>query len=79
MILTAAGPRVIDFGIARSSVDTTMTTAGSVLGTPGFMAPEQLTMTGPELTAAADVFALGGVLVFAATGAAPSASPTRRS
>ncbi|MFI7102611.1 serine/threonine protein kinase [Streptomyces sp. NPDC050161] len=71
IILTAAGPRVIDFGIARSAVDTTLTTAGTSLGTPGFMAPEQLTTTGPELTGAADVFAFGGVLVFAATGSGP--------
>lgn len=55
-----------------------MTTAGSVLGTPGFMAPELLTMTDPELTAAGHVFALGGVLVLAATGAVPSVPPARR-
>ncbi|MGW0811647.1 protein kinase domain-containing protein [Streptomyces viridiviolaceus] len=69
--VAAAGPRVIDFGIARSAVDATLTTAGAALGTPGFMAPEQLTSVGPEITGAADVFAVGGVLVFAATGTGP--------
>ncbi|PWI05279.1 serine/threonine protein kinase [Streptomyces sp. NWU339] len=71
IILTATGPRVIDFGIARSAVDTTLTTVGAALGTPGFMAPEQITTVGPEITGAADVFAFGGVLVFAATGSGP--------
>ncbi|MEW2066001.1 protein kinase [Streptomyces sp. NPDC007346] len=70
IILTSTGPRVIDFGIARSALDTVLTTDGAVLGTPGFMAPEQLTM-GPEVTGAADVFAFGGVLVYAATGNGP--------
>ncbi|MFJ3951274.1 transporter substrate-binding domain-containing protein [Streptomyces libani] len=71
ILLTAEGPRVIDFGIAHSAADTALTTTGTALGTPGFMAPEQLVMTGPKVTGAADVFALGGVIVFAATGAGP--------
>ncbi|MFE1771999.1 bifunctional serine/threonine-protein kinase/transporter substrate-binding domain-containing protein [Streptomyces sp. NPDC059008] len=71
ILLTAGGPRVIDFGIAHSAADTALTTTGTALGTPGFMAPEQLVMTGPEITGAADVFALGGVIVFAATGGGP--------
>lgn len=70
IILTFAGPRVIDFGIAYSAIDTVLTTYGAVLGTPGFMAPEQLAM-GPQVTEATDVFAFGSVLVFAATGNGP--------
>ncbi|MEU4175321.1 protein kinase [Streptomyces sp. NPDC026589] len=70
IILTSAGPRVIDFGIAYSAIDTVLTTYGAVLGTPGFMAPEQLAM-GSEITEATDVFAFGSVLVFAATGNGP--------
>ncbi|WFB05854.1 bifunctional serine/threonine-protein kinase/transporter substrate-binding domain-containing protein [Streptomyces sp. LX-29] len=71
ILLTAEGPRVIDFGIAHSAADTALTMTGTALGTPGFMAPEQLVMTGPRVTGAADVFALGGVIVFAATGSGP--------
>ncbi|MFJ9854909.1 bifunctional serine/threonine-protein kinase/transporter substrate-binding domain-containing protein [Streptomyces sp. NPDC101150] len=74
ILLTAEGPRVIDFGIAYSAADTALTMTGTALGTPGFMAPEQLVMTGPEITGAADVFALGGVIVFAATGGGPYGS-----
>ncbi|MFI6769191.1 transporter substrate-binding domain-containing protein [Streptomyces sp. NPDC050355] len=74
ILLTAGGPRVIDFGIAHSAADTALTATGTALGTPGFMAPEQLVMTGPEITGAADVFALGGVIVFAATGGGPYGS-----
>ncbi|MGW1373940.1 protein kinase domain-containing protein [Streptomyces sp. NPDC002446] len=71
ILLTTEGPRVIDFGIAHSAADTALTMTGTALGTPGFMAPEQLAMTGPKVTGAADVFALGGVIVFAATGSGP--------
>ncbi|MGW2020965.1 bifunctional serine/threonine-protein kinase/transporter substrate-binding domain-containing protein [Streptomyces decoyicus] len=71
ILLTAEGPRVIDFGIAHSAADTALTTTGTALGTPGFMAPEQLVMAGPKVTGAADVFALGGVIVYAATGGGP--------
>ncbi|GKQ36176.1 bifunctional serine/threonine-protein kinase/transporter substrate-binding domain-containing protein [Streptomyces sp. A012304] len=74
ILLTTEGPRVIDFGIAYSAADTALTTTGTALGSPGFMAPEQLTMTGPKVTGAADVFALGGVVVFAATGTGPYGS-----
>ncbi|MEU3713680.1 protein kinase domain-containing protein [Streptomyces catenulae] len=74
ILLTADGPRVIDFGIAHSATDTALTATGAALGTPGFMAPEQLTLSGGEITGAADVFALGGVLVHAATGSGPYGS-----
>jgi eukaryotic-like serine/threonine-protein kinase len=62
------GPRVIDFGIARM-MGHAATLTGQTLGTPAYMAPEQV--RGDEVTAAADVFAWGATLVFAATGTPP--------
>ncbi|MFD3522151.1 protein kinase [Streptomyces sp. NPDC058653] len=70
VLVTAEGPRVIDFGIARALGDHGMTEAGDIIGTPGFIAPEQITGDAP-VTVAADVFALGAVLAFAATGRNP--------
>ncbi|PSK84195.1 serine/threonine protein kinase [Murinocardiopsis flavida] len=68
VLMAGEGPRVIDFGIAQSS-DVTGAQTQSVIGTPGYMAPEQI--SGERLTASADVFAWGAVMVFAATGKAP--------
>jgi predicted Ser/Thr protein kinase len=62
------GPRVIDFGIARM-VDRAPTVTGHALGTPAYMAPEQV--SGEEITSAADVFAWGATVVFAANGTPP--------
>ncbi|AUG79422.1 serine/threonine protein kinase [Kitasatospora sp. MMS16-BH015] len=70
ILLGPDGPRLIDFGIARSAAVTTLTQTGVVLGTPQFMAPEQLQVRG-RVGPAADVFALGLVLAFAATGEHP--------
>ncbi|TDC70952.1 serine/threonine-protein kinase [Actinomadura sp. GC306] len=69
VILAPDGPRVIDFGIAHAADAAAVTRTGSAVGSPGFIAPEQArgAPTGP----AADVFSLGAVLVFAATGASP--------
>lgn len=69
VLLSPAGPRVIDFGIARAADATTHTLTGQVLGTPGYMAPEQV--AGERVTPAADVFAWGGVVAFAASGDPP--------
>ncbi|MGK8524377.1 serine/threonine-protein kinase [Nocardia asteroides] len=69
VLLALDGPKVIDFGIARAADDSKLTTTGKVIGSPGFMCPEQV--TGDPVGPAADVFALGGVLVFAATGHGP--------
>ncbi|MFF1394192.1 protein kinase [Streptomyces sp. NPDC058287] len=66
IMVTAYGPKVIDFGIARAIGDDRLTRTGAAVGTPAFMSPEQA--TGQEHDAAGDVFALAGVLVFAATG-----------
>ncbi|GGV12940.1 hypothetical protein GCM10010275_62480 [Streptomyces litmocidini] len=69
VLVTAYGPKVIDFGIARAAGDDHLTRTGAAAGTPAFMSPEQA--SGEEHTAAGDVFALAGVLVFAATGHGP--------
>ncbi|NYI93854.1 putative Ser/Thr protein kinase [Streptomonospora nanhaiensis] len=74
ILLAADGPRVIDFGIARA-VEATSVTASGVVGTVGYMAPEQL--EGLRLTAAVDVFAWGAVMVYAATGREAFAAPTQ--
>ncbi|MFF5971465.1 serine/threonine-protein kinase [Streptomyces sp. NPDC012769] len=68
IIMADDGPRVLDFGIARALESTRLTSTGAAFGTPGFLAPEQA--QGLEVGAAADVFALGAVLVAAAGGRA---------
>ncbi|TRO58175.1 protein kinase domain-containing protein [Streptomyces sp. IB201691-2A2] len=67
ILVTRDGPRVIDFGIARAQDDRALTETGGMIGTPGYMSPEQI-LDGPAVTAATDIFALGAVLTFAATG-----------
>ncbi|MFF8607326.1 serine/threonine-protein kinase [Streptomyces sp. NPDC015346] len=66
IVMAADGPRVLDFGIARALESTRLTATGAAFGTPGYLAPEQA--LGEEVTGAADVFALGAVLVAAAGG-----------
>ncbi|MEV4113364.1 WD40 repeat domain-containing serine/threonine protein kinase [Nonomuraea sp. NPDC049695] len=68
VLLGPDGPRVIDFGIART-LDMSLTRTGELAGTPTYMAPEVL--TGQRAGAAADVFAWGAIMVFAATGFDP--------
>ncbi|MFB4307501.1 WD40 repeat domain-containing serine/threonine protein kinase [Actinomadura sp. GTD37] len=74
VIMAPDGPRIIDFGIARASDATALTSAGAVVGTFSFMSPEQVRAdaTGP----ASDVFALGCVLAYAALGRGPFDAPT---
>ncbi|MDO3650449.1 serine/threonine-protein kinase [Nocardia mangyaensis] len=72
VMLAIDGPKVIDFGIARAAEDVALTTTGRVIGSPGFMCPEQV--SGEPLGPACDVFALGGVLIFAASGHGPFGS-----
>ncbi|MGW6355418.1 protein kinase domain-containing protein [Streptomyces sp. NPDC055092] len=72
VLVTIDGPRVIDFGIARALETVTdggLTRTGALVGSPGFMAPEQV--RGDRITPACDVFCLGSVLAYAATGGLP--------
>ncbi|WP_328940634.1 serine/threonine protein kinase [Streptomyces sp. NBC_00250] len=72
VLVTADGPRVIDFGIAKA-LDAAGTASTSVMGTSGFMAPEHIRGAAEP---ASDVFALGALMVFAATGHAPFEGPS---
>lgn len=75
VLLAEDGVRVIDFGIARSVVQSrALTRSGAMVGTPAFMAPEQL-IAAQAVSPATDVFALGGVLAFAASGRSPFEDP----
>ena len=69
VLLAADGPHVIDFGISRAFEGTALTSAGMVVGTPGYMSPEQA--EGQQAGPPSDVFSLGCVLAYAATGSAP--------
>jgi hypothetical protein len=69
VLLAGDGPRVIDFGIARAAEATSLTRTGMRVGSPGYMAPEQV--RDGEVTPAADIFALGALAAFAATGRPP--------
>ncbi|MBV2362085.1 serine/threonine-protein kinase [Streptomonospora nanhaiensis] len=68
VLLGPDGPRVIDFGIARVA-DGTATLTNSIVGTPSYMAPEQI--EGRGITDKVDIFAWGCVVAFASTGNAP--------
>ncbi|WP_369144881.1 protein kinase [Streptomyces sp. R44] len=70
VLLTDTGPKVIDFGISRPVDSDLHTETGKLIGSPPFMAPEQFQRP-REVGPAADVFALGSVLVHAATGHGP--------
>jgi serine/threonine protein kinase len=69
VLLAQDGPRVIDFGIARAADATVLTGKGTLIGSPPYMAPEQV--TGAAVTPATDVFALGSLAAFTATGRTP--------
>ncbi|WP_329223499.1 bifunctional serine/threonine-protein kinase/ABC transporter substrate-binding protein [Streptomyces sp. NBC_01485] len=70
VLLALDGPRLIDFGVARDPEDPALTSTGVVVGTPGFLPPEQA-RGGRDPGPAGDVFSLGCVLAFAATGRPP--------
>jgi predicted Ser/Thr protein kinase len=74
IILADDGPRIIDFGIAKGADTTSLTGSHGVIGTLRYMSPEQL--HGLELTPQSDVFALGAILAYAATGHDPFGAPT---
>ncbi|PSJ30616.1 hypothetical protein B7P34_00995 [Streptosporangium nondiastaticum] len=69
VIMSDDGPRIIDFGIARPVGASSLTSAGVVIGTFAFMSPEQV--RADQAHAAGDVFSLGAVLAYAATGRGP--------
>jgi hypothetical protein len=69
VLLAEDGPRVIDFGISRAAESTVLTQAGLVIGSPGFISPEQA--AGYEVGPPSDIFSLAAVLAFAATGQGP--------
>lgn len=70
VVLGAGGPRLIDFGIAQAYDATALTATGIMVGSPGFMSPEHVAGD-RSVTAASDVFCLGAVLCYAATGQGP--------
>ncbi|MEV5686510.1 serine/threonine-protein kinase [Streptomyces sp. NPDC052164] len=74
VILAEDGPRIIDFGIARAVDASSLTATGTIIGTYAYMSPEQI--RADRAGAASDVFSLGSVLAFAATGRGPFDSPT---
>ena len=69
ILLSPKGPRIIDFGIAWSSGASTLTNVGTAVGSPGFLAPEQV--RGQSVTPATDVFSLGATLAYASLGDSP--------
>ncbi|MGY0064807.1 bifunctional serine/threonine-protein kinase/ABC transporter substrate-binding protein [Streptomyces sp. LZ34] len=71
ILLAPDGPRLIDFGIARALDDTAITARDVVIGSPGYLSPEQALGRGPELGPPSDIFSLGCVLAYAATGRPP--------
>jgi eukaryotic-like serine/threonine-protein kinase len=69
VLLAHDGPRVIDFGISVAAETSPLTRTGMLIGSPGYMSPEQV--EGREVGPSSDIFSLGAVLAFAATGEAP--------
>ena len=69
VLLAEDGPRVIDFGISRAADASALTRTGLVVGSPGYMSPEQA--EGREVGPPSDIFSLGAVLAFAVTGEGP--------
>jgi Protein kinase domain len=74
VLLAEDGPRVIDFGISHAAEAAPLTHPGLVMGSPGFMSPEQA--LGKKVGPLSDVFSLGAVLAFAATGERPFGTGT---
>ncbi|MGW3142759.1 serine/threonine-protein kinase [Streptomyces sp. NPDC001139] len=69
ILLSPKGPRIIDFGIAWATGASTLTHVGTAVGSPGFLAPEQV--RGAAVTPATDVFALGATLAYASMADSP--------
>ena len=80
VLLAEDGPRVIDFGISEAAEASVVAGANVLIGSPGYMSPEQV--LGADIGPASDIFSLGSVLTFAATGTGPfgeaqASSPNR--
>ncbi|MCI3221541.1 bifunctional serine/threonine-protein kinase/ABC transporter substrate-binding protein [Streptomyces sp. NP-1717] len=71
VLLAVDGPRLIDFGIARATDETALTSTDMVVGTPGYLSPEQAEARGAGVGPASDVFSLGCLLAYALTGRPP--------
>jgi hypothetical protein len=69
VLLAEDGPRVIDFGISEAAEASAVAAADVLIGSPGYMSPEQV--LGADVGPASDIFSLGSVLTFAATGTGP--------
>nr|MDQ3578783.1 serine/threonine protein kinase [Actinomycetota bacterium] len=69
VLLASDGPRVIDFGISKALEGAGLTATGMLVGTPGYLSPEQI--EGREVGPSSDVFAFGAVVVFASSGRNP--------
>ncbi|MFJ8595991.1 protein kinase [Streptomyces sp. NPDC093598] len=69
ILLSPKGPRIIDFGIAWATGASTLTHVGTAVGSPGFLAPEQV--RGAAVTPATDVFSLGATLAYSSMGDSP--------
>ena len=69
IILTDTGPKIIDFGIAQSIESTSLTKTGLLAGSPAWLSPEQI--HGEDITPATDIFSVGSLLIFAASGESP--------
>jgi serine/threonine protein kinase len=69
ILMSESGPKIIDFGIAQDLDATSVTMTGTVAGSPAWLSPEQI--DGISLTPATDIFSVGSVLAFAATGESP--------
>jgi len=77
VLLTEGGtPKVTDFGLARTLDDAGRTQTGAILGTPGYMSPEQASGDGKRVGPAADVYALGAILYECLTGRPPFRAAT---
>ncbi|MFG2783016.1 bifunctional serine/threonine-protein kinase/ABC transporter substrate-binding protein [Streptomyces prunicolor] len=74
VLLAVDGPRLIDFGIARAADETAITSTDLVVGTPGFLSPEQAEARGAALGPASDIFSLGCLLAYAVSGRPPFGS-----
>ena len=74
VLLAEDGPRVIDFGISEAAEASVVAGANVLIGSPGYMSPEQV--LGEDISPASDIFSLGSVLTFAATGTGPFGAGT---